>query len=149
MPRSHRGGSRVIALLTPAPDRMDGQRHVPGLFTFGERPAIRCLERAGWDPGPVWPGAENLTTTRIQSPDGPDHSQSLYRMSYPGPHRGPGVLGKWHYLQNTGGTAVALWVRCCATNRKVAGSIPAGIIGIFYWHQILPIALWPWCRLSL
>jgi len=24
------------------------------------------------------------------------------------------------------GTAVAQWLRCCATNRKVAGSIPAG-----------------------
>jgi len=30
-----------------------------------------------------------------------------------------------------GGTAVAQWLRCCATNRKVAGSIPAGVIGIF------------------
>ena len=29
------------------------------------------------------------------------------------------------------GTAVAQWLRCCALNRKVAGSIPAGVIGIF------------------
>ena len=29
------------------------------------------------------------------------------------------------------GTAVAEWLRCCATNRKVAGSIPVGVIGIF------------------
>ena len=34
-------------------------------------------------------------------------------------------------------------------NRKVAGSIPAGVIGIFHWHEILPIALRPWGRLSL
>ena len=27
--------------------------------------------------------------------------------------------------------AVAQWIRCCATNRKVAGSIPAGVIGFF------------------
>ena len=27
------------------------------------------------------------------------------------------------------GTAVAQWLRCCATNRKVAGSIPAGVNG--------------------
>ena len=47
------------------------------------------------------------------------------------------------------GTAVAQWLRCCATNRKVAGSITAGVIGIFRWHKILPIALWPWDRLSL
>jgi len=30
------------------------------------------------------------------------------------------------------GTAVAQWLRCCATNRKVAGSILAGVIGIFH-----------------
>jgi len=26
---------------------------------------------------------------------------------------------------------VAQWLRCCATNRKVAGSIPAGVSGFF------------------
>ena len=26
-----------------------------------------------------------------------------------------------------GGTAVAQWLRCCATNRKDAGSIPTGV----------------------
>jgi len=30
------------------------------------------------------------------------------------------------------GTAVAQWLRCCATNRKVAGSNPAGVTGIFH-----------------
>jgi len=38
---------------------------------------------------------------------------------------------------------------CCATNQKVAVSIPAGVLGIFHYHKILPIALWPWGRLSL
>jgi len=28
-------------------------------------------------------------------------------------------------------TAVAQWLKCCATNRKVAGSIPAGVRGFF------------------
>jgi len=41
-------------------------------------------------------------------------------------------------------TAVAQWLRRCATNRKVASSILAGVTGIFYWDKILPIALWPW-----
>jgi len=36
------------------------------------------------------------------------------------------------YLLHGGGTAVAQWLRCCATNRKVAGSIPDGAIGIFH-----------------
>jgi hypothetical protein len=31
--------------------------------------------------------------------------------------------------------AVAQWLRHCATNRKVAGSIPDGVIGIFHWHK--------------
>ena len=30
------------------------------------------------------------------------------------------------------GTAVAQWLRCCATNQKVAGSIPADVSGIFH-----------------
>jgi hypothetical protein len=28
-------------------------------------------------------------------------------------------------------TAVAQWLRCCVTNRKVAGFIPDGVTGIF------------------
>jgi len=45
----------------------------------------------------------------------------------------------WHYAvtfltqwsHREAGTAVTLWLRCCATNRKVAGSIPAGVIEFF------------------
>ena len=33
------------------------------------------------------------------------------------------------------GTTVAQWLRCCATNRKVAGSIPDDVIGIFHRHN--------------
>jgi len=32
-------------------------------------------------------------------------------------------------------TAVAQWLRCCAANRKVAGSIPNGVNGIFHCHN--------------
>ena len=39
----------------------------------------------------------------------------------------------WIYKENIcgWGTAVAQWLRCCATNRKVAGSIPASVTGFF------------------
>jgi hypothetical protein len=30
------------------------------------------------------------------------------------------------------GTAVAQWLRYCVTNRKVPGSIPDGVIGLFH-----------------
>jgi hypothetical protein len=33
------------------------------------------------------------------------------------------------------GHATAQWLRHCATNRKVARSIPNGITGIFHWHN--------------
>jgi len=35
-------------------------------------------------------------------------------------------------IQSNKGTAVAQWLRCCATNRKVAGSIPASVSGFFF-----------------
>jgi sensor histidine kinase YesM len=38
------------------------------------------------DPRTGLEGAENLVPTRIQSPDRPARSESLYRLSYPGPH---------------------------------------------------------------
>jgi hypothetical protein len=34
-----------------------------------------------------------------------------------------------------GGTAVAQWLRCCATNQEVAGSIPDGVTSIFNSHN--------------
>ena len=50
-------------------------------------------------------------------------------------HRGLG-FGQIHWNINCPipnmGTAVAQWLRCCATNRKVAGSIPVDVIGIFH-----------------
>jgi hypothetical protein len=33
------------------------------------------------------------------------------------------------------GHAVAQWLRHCPTNRKVAASIPGGVIGVFHWHN--------------
>jgi len=39
------------------------------LFTPGKNP-VPIVEEAGWAPGPVWIGAENLATTGIRSPNG-------------------------------------------------------------------------------
>ena len=41
----------------------------------------------------------------------------------------------FHFLLFNRRTAVAQWLRCCATNRKIAGSVPAGDTGIFHWHN--------------
>jgi len=43
----------------------------------------------------------------------------------------PIIVYKVKY-NNTVGTAVAQWLRCCATNRNVADSIPDGVSGIFH-----------------
>ena len=79
----HRG-SRGIAL----PFHGHGTRRGWGvsvtprpLFTPGKDP-VPIVQEAGWAPGPVWRGAENLAATGIRSPDRPARSQSLYRLSY-------------------------------------------------------------------
>jgi len=53
-----------------------------------------------------------------------DHMVSVFEC----PHQARKKLGH----NEVWGTAVAQWLRCCATNWKVAGSIPAGVIGIFH-----------------
>jgi hypothetical protein len=45
--------------------------------------AVPTAQEAGWAPGPVLTGAENLAPTMIRSPDRPARSHSLYRLSYP------------------------------------------------------------------
>ena len=39
------------------------------------------------------------------------------------------------YTSKCWGTRWRSWLRHCATSRKVAGSIPDGVIGIFLWHN--------------
>jgi len=66
---------------------MGGQRHAPADLPPGGDP-VPIVQEAGWAPGPVWTGAENLAPTGIRSPDRPARSESLYRLSYTGhtPH---------------------------------------------------------------
>ena len=51
------------------------------LFTPGKDP-VPIINEAGWSPGPIWTGAENLAPTGIRFPDRPTRSQSLYRLSF-------------------------------------------------------------------
>jgi hypothetical protein len=82
--KAHRG-SRGIALLF----HDHGTRRGWGVsvkprpfFTPGKDP-VHIVQEAGWASGPVWTGAENLSSTGIRSPDRPARSQSLYLLSYP------------------------------------------------------------------
>jgi hypothetical protein len=52
------------------------------LYTRGKEP-VPIVQDAGWAPGPVWTGTENLVLTRIRSPDHPARSQSICRSRYP------------------------------------------------------------------
>ena len=82
---THRG-SRGIALLflDHGTRRGWGVSVTPRpLFTPGNGP-VPIVQEAGWAPGPVWTGAENLAPTGIRSPYRPARSQSLYRLRYPG-----------------------------------------------------------------
>ena len=55
----------------------------PGRFT-ARKDTVPIVQEAGWAPGPIWTGAENLAPTGIRSPNFPARSESLYRLSYPG-----------------------------------------------------------------
>jgi hypothetical protein len=44
---------------------------------------VPIVQEAGWAPGLVWTGAENLAPTGILSPDCAARNQSLHRLSYP------------------------------------------------------------------
>ena len=82
-------GSRGIALpfLDHGTGRGWGVSVTPRpLFIPGKDP-VPIIQEAGWAPGPVWTGAENLAPTGIRSLDRPARSQSLYRLSYPSPHQ--------------------------------------------------------------
>ena len=51
-------------------------------FTPVKEPVL-IVQEAGWAPGSVWTGAENLAPTGIRSPGRPARRQSLHRLSYP------------------------------------------------------------------
>jgi len=42
---------------------------------------VPIVEEAGWDPGPVWTGAENLAPSGVRTSDHPARRES-YRLRY-------------------------------------------------------------------
>jgi hypothetical protein len=81
---AHRG-SRGIALLfhDHGIRKGWGVSVTPWPLFTPEKDLVPILQEAGWTPGPVWTGAENLAPpTGIRFPDRPARSQSLYRLSY-------------------------------------------------------------------
>ena len=61
-----------------------GQRHALAAL-YPRKDPVPIVQEAEWAPGAVWTSAENLVPTGIRSPDRPARSESLYRLSYPGP----------------------------------------------------------------
>ena len=60
----------------------EGSVSRPGRSLPSGKDPVPIVQKAGWAPGQVWTGAENLATTEIRSPDRPARNQSLYRLSY-------------------------------------------------------------------
>jgi hypothetical protein len=59
-----------------------GSASCPGLSLPAGKDPVPIVQEAGWAPGPVWTGAENLAPIGIQSLDRPARSQSLCRLRY-------------------------------------------------------------------
>jgi len=53
------------------------------------------------------------------------------------------------HIYESKGTAVAQWLRCCDTNRKFAGSIPASVSGFYIDIKSFRSHYGPGGRLSL
>jgi len=78
---------------TSAPDGGGWSTPRPGRLTPGKDPVPIVLE-AGWAPGSVWTGAENLALNGIRSPDRPARSELQYRLRYRGPSTGDNNTGQ-------------------------------------------------------
>jgi len=64
--------------MNTALERGEGSASRPGRSLPPGKDPVLIVQEAGWAPGLVWTGAENLAPTGIRSPDRPARSQSLY-----------------------------------------------------------------------
>ena len=70
--------------MTMALEGGEGSASRLGRFTSGKDP-VPIVQKAGWAPGPVWTGAENLAPSGIRSPDRPARSSVAIPTELPGP----------------------------------------------------------------
>ena len=81
---ANRGSSGIVLLFLDHGTRRGwGFSVTPRPLFTPEKDPVPIVQEAGWTPGPVWTGAENLAFTGIRSPHRPALSQSLYRLRYP------------------------------------------------------------------
>jgi hypothetical protein len=59
----------------------------------------------------------------------------IFSLNLPDYHDILGCVRKSLYQIQLCGSRWLSWLRHCATSRKVAGSIPECVIGIFHWHN--------------
>ena len=101
------------------------------LFTPRNDP-VPIVQEAGWAPGPVWTGAENLAPTGIRFPDRPARSQSLYRLSYPAHYT---VIGTYivPYFQN----CYSYWTGSFRLTQEKSRCSNACPVQKVNWHGLL------------
>jgi hypothetical protein len=69
------GEYRYSSMLSVTSARDGGKKSLPQLAAAPQkRNPVVTAQEAGWVPGPVWTGAENLTPTGIQSLHHPAHN---------------------------------------------------------------------------
>ena len=69
--------------------------------------------------------------TTLPSRNSPSFGTNLPPAIFKAGQRGSISVQMFVHVHQYTGTAVAQWLRCCATNRKVAVSIPVGVSGFF------------------
>jgi hypothetical protein len=91
--------------------------------------------------GDKWLGTVHLLTHGRATQCLSSATQRICSSSVPGQSMWAFSCAKWHDVRffseyiGFGGTRWHSWLRHCATSRKVAGSIPDGVIRIFHWHN--------------
>jgi len=103
---------------------------LPPIYPRGREP-VPTTKEAGRISGPAWMGRESLAPSGFDPPKHPARSESLYRLQYDGCNCVVFLVTS----TSNWGIRWRSWLRHCATNRKVAGSIPDGVIEIFRSHN--------------